>query len=97
MTMQQLYLLVPLSPLAGSIVVGLFGPRLGRSLSHWICILSVALATVASYVVWRDVMAGTTFNGDVYTWLRSGDLKFAVGFLLDPLTATMMPLTAASM
>ena len=32
----------------------------------------------------------TCFNGDVYTWLQSGDLKLAIGFLIDPLTATMM-------
>src|SRR5262245_13745181 len=90
MTMMQLYLLVPLAPLAGAIIVGLFGPRLGRSLSHWICIGGVAIATVASFFVWRSVMAGTVFNGNIYTWLQSGDLVLAIGFLIDPLTATMM-------
>ena len=35
-------------------------------------------------------MAGHSFNGDIYTWMQSGDLKFAIGFLIDPLTATMM-------
>ncbi len=90
MTMQQLYLLVPLSPLAGAVIVGLFGPKLGRSASHWLCILGVAVATVLSFVVLRDVLAGNSFNGDIYTWLQSGDLKLAIGFLIDPLTATMM-------
>ncbi len=60
--MRQLYLLVPMAPLAGAIVVGLFGPRLGRAASHWLCILGVAIATVASFVVWRDVMAGHTLQ-----------------------------------
>ena len=50
MTMQQLYLLVPLAPLAAAAIVGLFGPKLGRSLSHWLCILGVAVAFVASLV-----------------------------------------------
>src|SRR5512141_2377997 len=90
MTMQQLYLLVPLAPLAGAIVVGLLGAKLGRAVSHWLCILGVAMAMVASYFVWRDVQAGHVFNGDVYVWLTSGDLKLAIGFLIDPLTATMM-------
>src|SRR5437762_13899989 len=35
-------------------------------------------------------MAGNTFNGDVYIWMTSGDLKFAIGFLIDPLTALMI-------
>ena len=30
------------------------------------------------------------FNGDVYVWMTSGDVKFAIGFLIDPLTALMM-------
>ncbi|MET0732908.1 MAG: NADH-quinone oxidoreductase subunit L [Casimicrobiaceae bacterium] len=90
MTMQQLYLVVPLAPLLASIVVGLFGAKLGRSVSHSLCILGVAVAMVASYLISRDVAAGHLFNGDVYTWLRSGDLKLSIGFLIDPLTTTMM-------
>jgi len=90
MFMQQLYLLVPLAPLAAAIVVGLWGPRLGRSASHWLCCLGVAVSMVASYFIFRDVMAGNSFNGDVYTWLQSGDLKLAIGFLIDPLTTTML-------
>jgi len=90
MSMQQLYLLVPLAPLAAAIVVGLFGAKLGRRASHVLCIAGVAVATIASYLVYRDVQAGNIFNGDIYTWLASGTLKFSVGFLIDPLTATMM-------
>src|SRR5246500_5370957 len=88
--MQQLYLLVPLAPLAASIVVGLWGPRIGRAWSHRLCILGVAVATNASAFILRDVMAGNLFNGDVYVWQTWGDLKFAIGFLIDPLTALMI-------
>src|SRR5437762_199341 len=87
---QTVYLVVPLAPLAAAVLVGLFGARLGRAASHSMCIAGVAVSTVASYFVWRDVGAGHTFNGDVYIWLQSGGLKLAIGFLIDPLTATMM-------
>src|SRR5213594_522388 len=90
MNMLQLYLLVPLAPLVGAIVVGLWGPKLGRAASHCICILGVAVSTVASAFILRDVLAGNSFNGDVYTWMTSGDLKFTIGFLIDPLTALMI-------
>src|SRR5213594_2604474 len=90
MNMLQLYLLVPLAPLVGAIVVGLWGPKLGRAASHCICILGVAVSTVASAYILRDVMAGNAFNGDVYVWMTSGDVKFAIGFLIDPLTALMI-------
>ena len=88
--MRVLYLLIPFAPLVASIVVGLWGPRLGRGVSHWLCILGVAASFVASIVVAREVQAGNMFNGDVYAWLVSGDLKLAIGFLIDPLTATML-------
>ena len=84
MTMPQLYLLVPLAPLAAAIAVGLFGAQLGRRISHSLCILGVAIAMVASYVIFRDVQAGHVFNGDVYTWLQSGTLRLSIGFLIDP-------------
>ena len=88
--MKTLYLVIALAPLVASVVVGLWGPRLGRAVSHGLCIAGVAVSMAASLVVWRDVQAGNVFNGDVYTWLASGDLKLAIGFLIDPLTATMM-------
>ncbi|MGE5103112.1 MAG: proton-conducting transporter membrane subunit, partial [Betaproteobacteria bacterium] len=88
--MRGLYLLVPLAPLVASIIVGLWGPKLGRSASHWLCILGVAASLVASILIARDVRAGHVFNGDVYAWLVSGNLKLAVGFLIDPLTVTML-------
>ncbi len=88
--MRSLYLLVPLAPLVGAIIVGLWGPRLGRAVSHWICILGVAVSMAASAVILRDVVAGNTFNGDIYVWMTSGGIKFAIGFLIDPLTALMI-------
>src|SRR4030088_2541486 len=88
--MQQLYLLIALAPVAGAIVVGLGGSKLGRAASHWICILGVAVSFVGSGIVLRDVLAGNPFNGDIYVWMASGDVKFAIGFLIAPLTALMM-------
>jgi NADH-quinone oxidoreductase subunit L len=90
MDAMTLYLAVPLAPLVASVVVGLFGGRLGRPVSHWLCILGVAAAFVASFLIWRDVQAGNVFNGDLYTWAQVADVRLAIGFLIDPLTTTMM-------
>ncbi|HXU92836.1 MAG TPA: NADH-quinone oxidoreductase subunit L [Gallionella sp.] len=90
MSMQNLYLLVPLAPLVGAIAAGLFGKVLGRAWSHRITIAMVAVAFGASVAIFNDVLAGNTFNGPVYTWLTSGDTSFQVGFMIDKLTATMM-------
>jgi len=90
MNMLSFYLLVPLAPLVGAIVTGLFGKWLGRSWSHRITIALVAVSFFASLAIFKDVQEGNTFNGPVYTWLTSGDTSFQVGFLLDRLTVLMM-------
>src|ERR1035437_9874994 len=88
--MKTLYLVVPLAPLLGAILAGLFGRANGRSGAHWITILSVAVSFCASLAVLLDVLDGNTFNGPVYTWLNSGDSTFQIGFLIDRLSVMMM-------
>jgi len=90
MDMKTLYLLIPLAPLAGAIIAGLFGKQIGRVGAHTVAILGVAIAFLASLAVFQDVQAGNTFNGTLYTWLTSGDLTLEIGFLIDPLSAVMM-------
>ena len=88
--MKMLYLLVPIAPLLGAIVAGLFGKWVGRAGAHWVTISGVAVSLVASLIVLFDVLAGNTFNGSVYTWAQIGSLTLEVGFLIDTLSATMM-------
>ncbi len=90
MSMMNLYLLVPLAPLVGAVMVGLFGKALGRAWSHRITIALVAVAFFASVRIFFDVLDGHTFNGVVYRWLTSGGVHFDVGFLIDRLTVMMM-------
>ena len=88
--MQKLYLLVPLAPLAGSILAGLFGRAIGRTAAHVVTILGVLVAFIASVVIFQDVKEGHNFNGALYTWATSGGIRFEVGFLIDSLTVMMM-------
>lgn len=88
--MKTLYPLVPLAPLVGSIVAGLFGRWVGRRGAHTVTILGVLVAFLASVAIYFDVKAGNTFNGPLYVWGTSDGLSFQVGFLIDPLTVMMM-------
>ncbi|MDQ5916222.1 MAG: NADH-quinone oxidoreductase subunit [Pseudomonadota bacterium] len=90
MDMKSLYLLVPMAPLVGAIIAGLFCRIIPRWVAHTATIAGVAIAFIASIFIFKDVMAGNTFNGPVYQWLSSGTYKFEVGFLIDALTVTMM-------
>jgi len=88
---KTVYLLVPLAPLAGAILAGLFGKKIGRSGAHWATILGVGIACVLSIGVFIDVnQNGNTFNGEIYKWAVSGGIPLSVGFLIDPLTSMMM-------
>jgi NADH-quinone oxidoreductase subunit L len=84
------YLLAAFSPLVGAIIAGFFGRKIGRGLTHWVTILGVFFALLASIWTLRDVLAGNTFNGTLYSWATIGSLKLEIGFLVDTLTATMM-------
>jgi len=88
--MENLYLLVPMAPLLGAIIAGLFGRRVGLIWSHRATIILVALSLIFSIIIFIDVLQGNTYNGSVYTWLTSGETIFEIGFLIDTLSATMM-------
>ncbi|HQT00845.1 MAG TPA: NADH-quinone oxidoreductase subunit L [Thiobacillus sp.] len=90
MDMQTLYLIIPLAPLVGALLAGLFGRLIGRTGAHVVTIVGVAVSFIASVLVFQDVLAGHTYNGSVYTWMVLGDLRFEVGFLIDSLTTMMM-------
>ncbi|MBI3371808.1 MAG: NADH-quinone oxidoreductase subunit L [Betaproteobacteria bacterium] len=87
---KTLYLIVPLAPLAGAIIAGLWGRSIGRANAHRVTILSVLVSFVASCVIFADVLNGNTWNGSVYTWVTSGETRLEIGFLVDRLSALMM-------
>ena len=92
MSMQTVFLLIPLASLAGAVLAGLFGRWLGRAGAHTVTILGVAVSFVLSLLVAKamflDGMA--PWNGPVYTWLVTEGIRFEVGFLIDNLTTLMM-------
>ena len=90
--MENLYLAIPLAPLFGSIIAGLFGARIGRAGAHWVTIIGVAIAFILSLVAYKHVVldGNGAFNGTVYTWMVAEGVRFEVGFLIDQLTTLMM-------
>ena len=92
MSLQQLCLIIVLAPLAGSVIVGLFGKWLARSHAHLITIGGVTLSLLASGVVFYDLVNSnySTHNFYLYEWAKIGELTLGVGFLIDSLTAIMM-------
>jgi NADH-quinone oxidoreductase subunit L len=88
----NLLLAIPLLPLLGAIIAGLFGKVVGRVGAHTVTIVGVAISCALSISVWKDLVWGgaAVFNAPVYTWLVSDGIHFQVGFLIDRLSALMM-------
>ncbi len=90
-----LLLAVPLAPLLGAAVTGVFGTAmggrlLGRRSCHSITILGVAIAFALSLQTLLLTSDGARLNATVYSWMTVGSLRMEVGFLVDNLTAMMM-------
>ena len=89
-------LAVPLAPLVGAAVAGLFGTKfggnhIGRKVTHSLTILGVLVAFIISAMTLKSVIVdGARFNATLYEWMVVGGLKMEVGFMVDGLTAMMM-------
>ena len=89
-------LAVPLAPLAGSVLAGIFGTafggnKIGRGISHSLTILGVLISFILSALVFQSVVFdGARFNQTIYEWMTVGSLKMEIGFLIDSITAMMM-------
>src|SRR6188768_2024254 len=82
---------VPMAPLVGAIVAGLFGKQIGRAGAHTVTILGVLVSfLISAWVLFAVAVDGAHFNATIYEWMRVGPLKMEIGFLVDGLTAMMM-------
>ncbi|WP_131795743.1 NADH-quinone oxidoreductase subunit L [Fluoribacter gormanii] len=95
MSIQQLCLIIVLTPLAGSIIAGFFRNQIGRAGAHSATILGVTISFIASlYVAWQIFFGAMPAESTVlYHWATGGlilPFEFNIGFLIDPLSAVML-------
>ncbi|HEU4853108.1 MAG TPA: NADH-quinone oxidoreductase subunit L [Telluria sp.] len=91
----NLLLAVPLAPLAGSMIAGLFGTSffgnvVGRKTATVATILGVLVAFGLSLHTLLAVLDGAAFNGTIYNWMTVAGMPLEVGFQIDALSAMMM-------
>jgi NADH-quinone oxidoreductase subunit L len=91
----NILLAVPLAPLAGAAIAGLFGTKffgnqIGRTASHTVTILGVLVSFILSVFTLLAVLDGASFNETIYTWMTVMGMKLEIGFMVDTLTAMMM-------
>src|SRR5262245_63481558 len=85
--------LIPALPLAGFLLLVVFGRRLGEPAAGWVATAMCAAAFVASVVVFFGLRAenpdARNFVQILFAWVPVGGLRVDVGFLVDPLSVTM--------
>jgi NADH-quinone oxidoreductase subunit L len=93
-----LVVVIPLLPLAGWIVNGLWGGRLGRRAVAWIACGTVGAAFVAAALLfWRlqtlprmaALAPGVPVPVDLYRWIAAGTVQVGFRLLVDPLSVAM--------
>ncbi len=84
--------LIPALPLLGFVILLLLGPRIGEPASGWLGTAMVAAAFVVSVVVFIGLHSRPdhTYSLRLFTWISVGRFNADVGFLLDPLSSSMI-------
>jgi NADH-quinone oxidoreductase subunit L len=86
--------LIPLCPLLGSALTGLWRRNLSETCVGYIACGSVGLSFLCSLLAFVALFGlppeGRAVEVVVYQWVTSGDFQAAMGFLLDPLSAVMI-------
>ena len=86
--------LVPLFPLLGFVTLMMVGRRLGNPAAGWVATAACSLSFIAAIITFFGLVARE--HGDrqltrtVFEWVPVGDFNVDVGFLVDPLSATMI-------
>jgi NADH-quinone oxidoreductase subunit L len=89
---KTILLLIPLLPLLGCLVAGLFRHQVGRvrgALGHHSG--RGRIVRLSAFVAWEVFFNDLpVLNYSVYTWAITDGIRFEIGFLVDSLTALMM-------
>ncbi len=79
------------SPLFSTLIVGLLGSFLGKSLSFFISCTLMGLSTLGSILIFYDVgILGNSFSEFFFPWMKVGDFSVSWGMDLNTLTSVMV-------
>lgn len=81
---------IPLLPLFGAVFLGIFGYRLPKWVVTVIGNGTVGFSFLLSVLAFTEVIAGNTFDGNLFNWIVAGSFKATFGVMVDQLSSVMM-------
>lgn len=83
-------ILIPLFPLVGFLINGIFGKYLPKALTGWIATLCIIASFGATLYVFNNLGAASAVTIDLFQWISFSNLSIGFSFLIDPLTVVML-------
>ncbi|MGA1404225.1 MAG: NADH-quinone oxidoreductase subunit L [Ilumatobacteraceae bacterium] len=91
--MLDLVWLIPALPLAGALVLIVFGARIGEPRAGWLATLATASSFAVTVVVYFELLGRSAEERShvvsLFEWIPVGSLQIDLAFLADPLSITM--------
>ena len=91
--MTDLVWLVPALPLAGALLLVVFGARIGEPRAGWLATLATVSSFVVTVLVYFDLLGMPSEERShvvrLFSWIPVGSLQIDLAFLADPLSVTM--------
>ena len=91
--MLDLVWLIPALPLAGGLLLILFGAKLGEPRAGWLATFATATSFVVTVAVYFDMLSRSAEERShvvtLFQWIPVGSLQIDLAFLADPLSITM--------
>ncbi len=83
-------ILIPLFPLIGFLINGLFGKYLPKALTGWIATASILASFITTLYVFMNLDAGNAITIELFQWIAFSKVSIGFSFLIDPLTVVML-------
>ncbi len=91
--MEKYIFLIPLFPLLGFLINGLFGKKFGKGLISFIACTTIGFSFLVALFIWKDLLAlepeHRVLTQTLWDWMTVGSFHIDLAFMIDPLSMVM--------
>ncbi len=91
--MEKYIFLIPLFPLLGFLINGLFGKRFGKGLISFIACTTIGFSFLVDLFIWKDLLSMAPehriMTQSLWKWMAVGSFNVDLAFMIDPLSMIM--------